>query len=206
MAIPCLKSVSWKDLVKIILIVGPFEAVGAYFGYRIPESAIKIIIGGSVSFIAALNIYKIFIKTAIAKKKGETYDPDREPMTVGKKIFQYVCLVVGGLVNGAYTVGGPLITVYVLDATKEKERFRDTIVWVWVIMNSILVIPQQYMKGLYTPRLLSLIAVTLIPSIIGVVLGMKFMKKIDREIFLKIVYVLLLIVGGNMLIRALLAL
>ena len=127
-------------------------------------------------------------------------------MTVGKKIFQYVCLVVGGLVNGAYTVGGPLITVYVLDATKEKERFRDTIVWVWVIMNSILVIPQQYMKGLYTPRLLSLIAVTLIPSIIGVVLGMKFMKKIDREIFLKIVYVLLLIVGGNMLIRALLAL
>ena len=73
-------------------------------------------------------------------------------------------------------------------------------------MNSILVIPQQIMNGLYTPRLLSLTAITLIPSALGVFVGMKLMKKINREIFLKVVYVLLLIVGGNMFIQALLTL
>lgn len=206
MAIPCFKKVSWKELLKIILIVGPFEAVGAYFGYRVPEIVTKIIIGGAVTFIALINIYKVFIRTALAKRKGEVYDPDNAPMTTSKRIFQYACLVIGGLVNGAYTVGGPLITVYLLDSTKDKESFRNTIVWVWVIMNSILVIPQQIMNGLYTPRLLSLTAITLIPSALGVFVGMKLMKKINREIFLKVVYVLLLIVGGNMFIQALLTL
>lgn len=206
MAIPCFKKVSWKDLVKIICIVGPFEAVGAFWGYRIPEIAIKIIIGSSVTLIALINIYKIFVKTAIAKKQGQVYNPDDEPVTTSKRIFQYVCLILGGLVNGAYSVGGPLITVYVLDAVKDKERFRNTIVWVWVIMNSILVIPQQIARGLYTPRLLSLVAISFIPSVIGVIAGMRFMKKVNREVFLKIVYVLLFIVGSNMLIRALLTL
>lgn len=206
MAIPCFRKVSWKDLLKIILIVGPFEAVGAYWGYRVPEIVIKIVIGSSVTFIGLMNVYKVFIKTALAKRKGEIYDPDNAPITTGRKIFQYACLVIGGLVNGAYTVGGPLITVYLLDNTKDKESFRNTIVWVWVIMNSILVIPQQIMNGLYTPRLLSLTAITLIPSAIGVFVGMKLMKKINREVFLKVVYVLLVIVGGNMLIRALLTL
>lgn len=205
MAIPCFKKVSWKDLVKVIVVCGPFEAVGAYWGYKVPSVVTQIVIGFAVTLIACINIYKIFIKDALLRRQGRTVDEGLSN-SVANKVFQYACLVIGGLVNGAYSVGGPLITVYALNSIEDKEKFRNTMVWVWVIMNSILVIPQQIIGGLYTPRLLSCIVVTLPLSILGVFAGMKLMKHLNKDLFLKIVYVLLLIVGGNMFIRALLAL
>lgn len=42
MAIPCFKKVSWKDLVKVIVVCGPFEAVGAYWGYKVPSVVTQI--------------------------------------------------------------------------------------------------------------------------------------------------------------------
>lgn len=206
MAIPCFKKVSWRDLVKVIVVCGPFEFIGAYWGYKVPSVVTQIIIGAAVTLIACINIYKIFIKEAIDKKRGLSLDSEQHSGTAAEKVFQYGCLVIGGLVNGAYSVGGPLITVYALNAIQDKEKFRNTMVWVWVIMNSILVIPQQIIGGLYTPRLLSCIVITMPLSVLGVFIGMKLMKRIDKELFLKIVYVLLLIVGGNMFIRALLSL
>lgn len=206
MAVPCFKKVSWRDLVKVIIVCGPFEFIGAYWGYKVPSVVAKIIIGSAVTLIACINIYKIFIIAAFNKKQEPSSDTETVSNTLSAKIFQYSCLVIGGLVNGAYSVGGPLITVYALNSIKDKEKFRNTMVWVWVIMNSVLVIPQQIIGGLYTPRLLSCIAITFPLSVLGVFIGMKMMKRINKELFLKIVYILLFIVGGNMLIQALMTL
>ena len=63
----------------------------------------------------------------------------------------------------------------------------------------------HFRQGLWTPYLGSALLVALPLAAIGFFAGVKFLDKINRVTFLRIVYVVLLVVGGNMLIRAILA-
>lgn len=106
--------------------------------------------------------------------------------------------------HGAFNIGGPLITVYTIAAVKEKEKFRNTMNMVWVILNTWNAF-SQFRNGVITPHLLSALAVGVPMAAVGFFLGMAFLKKINRETFLRVVYCVLLFVGGNMLITSLLS-
>ena len=94
--------------------------------------------------------------------------------------------------------------MYTISAVKEKEKFRNTMNMVWVILNTWNAI-SQFRSGVVTPYVLSALAVGLPMAAIGFFLGMAFLKKINREQFLRIVYCVLLFVGGNMLFTSLMA-
>lgn len=196
-----IREVSWKDLSKILLMCAPGMIVGNYLFYRISPNTAKIAIGAMVSMIAIMNIYKWIVKPCILKQEVV----ENDEFTLSKKIFAYGCLLVGGIVHGAFNIGGPLITVYTISAVHDKEKFRNTMTWVWIILNSVNAI-NQYRNGLVTPYLMSALAVGLPMAVIGLIMGIKFLKKIDREQFLRIVYVILFIVGADMFIRSLMAL
>ncbi len=107
----------------------------------------------------------------------------------------------GLIVHGAFNIGGPLITVYTLEAVKEKEKFRNTMTWLWAILNTVNAI-NQYRNGAWTPHLWSALAVGAPLAAIGFFLGMAFLKKINREQFLRIVYIVLLIIGSDIVNKA----
>ncbi len=199
LAVKTLKNVSWKDLGKIIGLCLPGILIGNYVYTIMDPNIAKICIGGVVTFIALFNIYKVIIKPMVLKKEAE-----EEVDTTAKKILRYVALLVGGIVHGAFNIGGPLITVYTIQAVRDKEKFRNTMNMVWVILNTWNTF-SQYRAGVITPTVLSALAIGLPCAAIGFALGMSFLKKINREQFLRIVYVVLLIVGGSMLINSLLA-
>ena len=152
-----------------------------------------------VTFIALMNIYKHIIKPLVLKKEVE-----EEVDTPFRTALRYGCLVLGGIVHGAFNIGGPLITVYTIAAVKEKEKFRNTMNMVWVILNTWNAF-SQFRNGVITPHLLSALAVGVPMAAVGFFLGMAFLKKINRETFLRVVYCVLLFVGGNMLITSLLS-
>ena len=179
------------------------------FGSISPVHA-KVAIGGIVTAIALKNIYNAFIRDP--KKIKEGYNPESEEEqakanTPLMKAFRYGCLLLGGCVHGAFNIGGPLITVYTLYSVKDKSCFRATMTWVWIIMNTCFNMVSQYSQGRYdTPVLWSALAIGVPLAALGFYLGHLFHKKINREQFLKCVYVCLLIVGGDMFVRALMAL
>ena len=195
-----IKDTSWKDLGKILVLCAPGLLIGNYLFYRISANTAKVGIGAMVTIIALMNIYKHIVRPLILKKETKEDVPD----TISRKIFRYGCLILGGIVHGAFNIGGPLITVYTLEAVKEKEKFRNTMTWLWAILNTINAV-NQYRNGAWTPHLWSALAVGAPLAAIGFFLGMAFLKKINREQFLRIVYVVLLIIGGDMLIRSLIA-
>lgn len=195
LAIKTIKEVSWKDLGKIIGLCVPGILIGNYVYTIMDPTAAKICIGGVVTFIALFNIYKVIIKPLVLKKETE-----EEVDTPVKKVLRYVALFVGGIVHGAFNIGGPLITVYTISAVRDKEKFRNTMNMVWVILNTWNAF-SQYRSGAITPTVLSALAIGLPCAAVGFALGMAFLKKINREQFLRIVYVVLLIVGGSMLIQ-----
>ncbi|WP_312952434.1 sulfite exporter TauE/SafE family protein [Superficieibacter sp.] len=195
-----IKEVSWKDLIKIVVLCAPGILLGNYLFYKISPTTAKICIGAMITAIALMNIYKYIIMPLVLKKILTEEVPD----TAIKKSFRNGCLLLGGVVHGAFNIGGPLITVYTIDAVREKEKFRNTMNWVWIVLNTFNAV-NQYLNGAWTPRLWSALAVGFPMAAIGFFLGMAFLKRINREQFLRIVYLVLLFIGGDMLIRNVLA-
>ena len=196
-----LREINWKDLAKILIICLPCVFVGQFVFSIINPDIAKICIGSAVSVIALMKVYQNIFKPLVLKKE---VDIDAETDTTAKKIFRYTCLAVGGVVQGAFNIGGPLITVYTLEAIKDKKRYRNTMLCFFMITD-LLNAFSHFRQGLWTPYLGSALLVALPLAAIGFFAGVKFLDKINRVTFLRIVYVVLLVVGGNMLIRAILA-
>ena len=194
-----LKNISWKDLGKILVACLPGLFLGQYLFYIIDPNVAKVGIGLAVTLIAAFKIYQNIVSPLVLKKVKSGDEVD----TLPKKVFRYSCLIIGGVVHGAFNIGGPLITVYTLEAVKDKIRFRNTMIALWAtldILNSI----NQFRNGAWTPYLWSAVFVCVPFAAVGFILGIKFLDKINREQFLRFVYVVLLAVGLNTLIRSLL--
>ncbi len=197
LAIKEIKNVAWKDLGKIVLLCAPGVVIGNILLKQVDPNYAKVAIGGVVTFIALMNIYKTIVAPLILKKEFVEDAPD----TSLKKAVRYGALILGGIVHGAFTIGGPLITVYTLQAVKDKEKFRNTMTWVWVVLNTYNSI-SHYASGYYTPEMWSAFIIALPLALIGLIIGMKCLKKINKITFLRVVYVVLLIVGGNMFISS----
>ncbi len=195
-----IKNVAWKDLGKIVLLCAPGVILGNMLLKEVDPNLAKVVIGGIVTFIALMNIYKTIIAPLVLKKE---YTEDIID-TPAKKAVRYGALILGGVVHGAFTIGGPLITVYTLEAVKDKEKFRNTMTWVWIVLNTYNSI-SHYNSGYYTTEMYSAFIIALPLALIGLVIGMKCLSKIDKITFLRVVYVVLLIVGGNMFYSSLLA-
>ena len=189
------KNVSWKDLLKILVLCAPGIFVGQKLFYIISPQTAKICIGAVVLLIAIMNIHKHIVKTLILKEVNQTEASD----TMLNKIFRYGCLVLGGIVHGAFTIGGPLITVYTLEAVKDKRKFRNTMTSLWCVLNTWNAFT-QYQNGVFTPRVMSAVLIGLPLGAIGFFAGVRFLEKINREQFLRIVYLLLMVIGFNMLV------
>ncbi|GEM79317.1 sulfite exporter TauE/SafE family protein [Vibrio superstes] len=195
LAIKGREDISWKDLAKIVALCAPGILIGQYLFYQISPQTAKILIGAMVTVIAVMNLHKHVIKPLIIKDADEEDVAD----TLPKRIFRYGCLILGGIVHGAFNIGGPLITVYTLEAVKDKKKFRNTMTMLWVVLNTWNLF-NQHQNGAFTTELNSALLIGLPLAGIGFYFGMRFLEKINREQFLRIVYVVLLLIGANMLL------
>ncbi len=200
LAVKSRKNVSWKDLGKVLLACLPGLFLGQYLFYIISPDVAKIGIGTAVTVIALIKIYQHIICPLVLKKEVEEDKPD----TTLAKIMRYTCLIIGGIVHGAFNIGGPLITVYTLEAVKEKTRYRNTMITLWAtldILNSI----NHFRNGAVTPELWNVLLFCWPFAAAGFIAGVFFLNKINRTTFLRFVYVVLLATGLNMLVRSLMA-
>ena len=187
------KNISWKDLGKILLACLPGLFFGQYFFNVMNPDHAKMAIGIVVILIA---IYKLITEVMLKGERGED--------TTGKKIFRYACLVAGGIVHGAFSIGGPLITVYTLESVKDRITYRNTMACLWTTLN-IFNVTNQVIHGSLSLHLISVLFVCYPFAICGYISGNKFLKKINREQFLKFVYIVLLFVGIVTFVRSVMA-
>ncbi|OON95725.1 MAG: hypothetical protein ATN36_07310 [Epulopiscium sp. Nele67-Bin005] len=198
-----IKDVSWKDLGKIVVLCLPGLFIGNYLTSIISETQARIGIGAMVTFIATMNIYKCIIKPLVLKHEVSDEDVPDTPIRIA---VRYGALLLGGIVHGAFNIGGPLITVYTIAAVKQKEKFRNTMTWVWIVLNSINAVNFYNAGRLASPELWGSLAVGVPMAGVGFYFGMRYLAKINREQFLRVVYVVLFIIGADMLIRNLMVL
>ena len=195
------KSISYKDLGKILLAIVPGFLLGNYLGTIMDAEIAKLGIGSAVTLIALINIYRHIIKPLVFKIPVE----EETEMTTAQKVFAFTCLIIGGIVHGAFTIGGPLITVYTLNVVKDKYKFRNTMLAFFFILDTFNA-GRHALTGMWTVEVWNAVLIALPFTFIGYFLGRKFLDKVNRAQFLRFVYIVLLCTGGNMFIRSLITL
>ena len=194
------KFVNKKVLLRIFILLAPGFLLGNYLRLIIDETMAKICIGGAVTLIAVINIWAHIIKPLVLKIPD---DINADPTPV-QRVFHIACLVLGSMVHGAFTIGGPLICVYTLRMVKDKFEFRNTMLAMFAVLDTwnacVHIATNQW-----NPRVVGAIVTVLPFTFLGYYFGTKLLKKVNREQFLRIIYVVLLATGGNMFIRSLLS-
>lgn len=167
------RKLEWKEAVKIILLMGVGLAIGM---------ALTNIVEGNI----LLYIYAAFI--ILVALKEMFYKGALDFNEVGLIIV----LLLAGLFQGLFVSGGPLLIIYVSKKIKDTDAHRGTLGLIWIFMNAFMMV-QQIAGGLFTPANVVNILIGLPAVFLGVWIGGRLARKLDRQKFLRIVYVLLIV-------------
>lgn len=149
------------------------------------------ILGAIVVAVGLVGVYKSFFK------KNETDKPQNP-------VLSYSLLISSGIVHGMFVCGGPLLVSYLTGKLRDKQSFRATISAVWVVLNSIIMV-DDVRAGLFNPtihpHILVLLAISSVILFVGMFIGSVLYKKMSRELFMKITFILLVISGASLFIK-----
>ena len=183
------KSVNWKELRKIVLvmacgILGGIAVKGLFAG---KEQLLYILLG---VFVIALSIQGLLGQL---RKKEQTQKPENPAAS-------NLLLVSAGIVHGIFVSGGPLLIGYLTKKIQDKVEFRATISTVWIFLNSMIMVDDMR-AGLWTGSLAVQLLITLPFFFAGMYIGGKLVKKMSQQLFMQITYVLLFVSGLVLLFK-----
>jgi len=180
--------IHWKQFGMIILLAGLGMPIGMLIFKSLDAVILKKSLGVFIVLSAAIQLYKCFVKATA-----------RVARTLAARIFGYIFLLAGGIVHGAFAVGGPLVVLYSAGKIPDKGQFRATMCLLWTTLNTVLMFQFMFEKKLSLNIGRDLLI--LIPFLIaGIFVGEAIHKKVNETLFKKIVFASLFFVGIIMLI------
>lgn len=99
-----------------------------------------------------------------------------------------VCGGFSGLFAGLFGVGGPLIALYFVSATKTKDEFianSQALFAITFFLNTL----QRFGQGLFTVDLISITLLGLAAITLGKWLGLRIIDRMDGDMIRKVVYI-----------------
>jgi uncharacterized membrane protein YfcA len=178
------KDICWKQFGIIVLLSGLGLPAGMFLFKNLGPSLLVKLLGVFILISAAIQVF------------GSIIPVSRFPNT--PKGINYLILLAGGIVHGAFAVGGPLIVLYSTKKIPDKGQFRATMCLLWTTLNTVLI-----MYYFYCGKITSEIGLDVwfvLPFLIaGVIVGEIIHKKVSESLFKKIVFISLFIVGVVMI-------
>ncbi len=172
------RHIDWKVLKSILIIT----MVALPFGYLLysylPENELIIVLGGVMIFAGVNGLLKIrgvdltFINTNVLR----------------------VLMFIGGVIQGAFVSGGPLIVIYASKVMSDKNIFRASLSVIWVMLNTTTIV-QSLVTRQFSYNVNMLILVCLPVLFLSVWLGNVIANKVSK-LFFDYLLNIVLIVGG----------
>ncbi len=183
----CYKSINKKELAKItgIMLVGMLLGIYLKRYFTGNPSLLYKTLGIIVIVFAVMNAVKF-----IRKKE------DRPLPTA----IAIPLLIISGTVHGMFVCGGPLLVTYASGKISDKDEFRGTLSAVWILLNGFLFV-MDIKAGVFDAPVIKLSLVSVLVLAAALVLGNLISKKLSREVFLWITYILMLISGLSLLVK-----
>ncbi len=176
------KDINWKEFLKMLSIMLPSTILGIWIcGILLSEEVLLMIYGIIVIVIALKNIFL------------------KKTMNLPTVIL-FLVLVLAGLIQGMFLSGGAVIVIYAVQKLTDRKEFRATINMIWLVIYTYSMIDMG-VRGNFSGYNIRLSLLTILPVFLSTWIGSKLVKKLDRKKFLKITYVLLLVLGISLLSR-----
>ena len=144
-----------------------------------------IVLGLTVVLIAVINAVSFFVK--------------KESKTLPEAV-SLLLLILSGLIHGVFVCGGPLLVTYASAKLTDKDEFRSTLSAVWIVLNSVIMFSDIRADSFHKDTLI-LLFVSIAVLFSAIVLGNMICKKLNRNTFLIITYVLMLISGVSLILK-----
>lgn len=182
------RKIVWREYFIVMLFVLLGMPLGMWAFSALPENILKAVLAVFMIFVSANGI------VSFLRKK----DNRQKDYPIGwKKYALYGVLIMGGIIHGAFSSGGPLLILYVTRTIKEKRQFRATMCAFWFSLNSILLV-RNLSAGIITSQVMRLTVITIPFLIAGALIGTWIHKRIPDKYFLPVVFVVLLLSGCMM--------
>lgn len=106
----------------------------------------------------------------------------------------FLCAGISGITGGLFGIGGPLLVLYYLAISRDKEEYLGTVNLVFTVTESYSAIV-RYFSGIISPDLLPWILSAFAAVLVGRYFGSMVIDRIDADIMKKCIYVLLALAG-----------
>jgi hypothetical protein len=184
MFIPLRKHIKWNIMGKIIIGTALGLPLGVWGIVRIQEWIMMLSLG---IFIILYLGFDIFIKKLYNKKT---------PM-----VFGYIAGAVGGAFAGGFAAGGPPVVAFLSSLDVNKYELKAHIL-LFIIFATFYKVIFLFLYGLVTVQGIMYSAILVVPSFIGVFIGMYFFKRISSHTFQWIVQAVLFVIAIVTIIKA----
>jgi len=160
--------------------------LGVYGLARLPEEPLKIALG------ALILLYGIFgLARPGARIRNE------------KAWLPWLVGWTAGVLGGAYNTNGPPVVAYGMLKGWPPEGFRATLQG-YFLPTGLMILAGHGIAGLWTGEVVKIYLYSLPAIGLGVVLGGLVNRKLTHDLFAKLVYGFLVLMGGILLVRTLL--
>ncbi len=99
----------------------------------------------------------------------------------------FVCSAISGLTSGLFGIGGPLMAVYFVSASQEKQSYIANIQFLFAATNIVSFLT-RISRGIYTPDLLPVTVVGFLGITVGKRIGLQILDRINLNAMKKSVY------------------
>lgn len=174
------RQIDWRQFGVIFLLAGLGLPIGIMVFNSLDRELLTRLLGAFIVLSASIQLYKCYFQSS-----GRVSLP---------RWMGYLFLFAGGIVHGAFAVGGPLIVLYSAKVITDKSRFRVTMCLLWTLLNAILI--GQYLKDGCLTAAVGKDLLFLLPFLVaGIFVGEYIHNKVSELLFRKIIFFSLLVVG-----------
>ena len=175
----------------LLVLMLPAAAVGVFLGWSLAafvrEAAVELAVG-AISVVFALQ--RLWAERAV--KAAEQVEARR-----GRAWLGALCGAAAGFTSQVAHAGGPPFQIYVLPRRLPRDAFIGTSAIFFAVVNWMKV-PAYVALGQFTPKVLATAAVLLPLAIASTWGGVWVVRRVPAEGFYKVIYALLIVVGGKL--------
>lgn len=178
------RNINFQKIILPAVLYLAISSISILFSKMINQEIMKIILG---LFLIVLAVYFL----CFSKK-------DVEP----RGIVAILCIVISGICDGLFGIGGPLMVIYFLSKTQSKEEYLGTIQCFFLI-NVLYSTVFRIMNSIITVELIPGIGLGMAGILIGMVIANRIVEKLNAEFIKKMTYVIIGLSGLSNIITTL---
>lgn len=194
------RNISWREYGFIMLHMIPGLVAGMFLASILPEDMLLAILAAFMMF-AGIRGVRATLKAGRATPSPysnlySTKETDGGKAPADSKSRTWtdrLCLLLGGVIHGAFSSGGPLVIIYAAKVLKDKSLFRVTLCLLWFMSNSLMIALWTFIKQVWTPELIRAILCAFPFVLGGIVLGDFLHSRVNDKLFRLLVFSVLIV-------------